>query len=89
LVLEFVPLPPAPPAPPAPAVRLTLVEFVAELVCDTEAVFELVLLPEFDWVAAFDCVLSPWVTSPPNAVAANASDSTAAPARNVVYSFLT
>jgi hypothetical protein len=80
-VLAFEPAPPAPPAPPA---RLTEVVLVAELVCDTVAEFELVLLPEFVPVAAFDVVFAPWFTSSPSAVAANASASTAAPARNVV-----
>ena len=89
VVLEFEPAPPAPPA------RFAARVLVAELVCVNVLVFVLVLLPEFVADAEFGWVVAPCVlvfaiwTSSPNAVAANASASTATPASKVVRSLLT
>jgi hypothetical protein len=96
-VAVLVAAPPAPavvelefePAPPAPPVRLTETELIAELVCDNVLELVLVLLPEFVADEEFDWLVSPWVTSSPNAVAANASARRAAPASRIVRSFLT
>jgi hypothetical protein len=77
------------PAPPAPPVRLRLTELIAELVCDTELEVVLVLLPEFDPVDEFDCVLLPPFESSPKAPATTPRASTATAARKNEWTLLT
>ena len=96
-VAVLVAAPPAPavfvlefePAPPAPPVRLTDTVLIAELVCVSVLVSVLVLLPEFGADEEFDWLVAPLLTSSPNAVAANASASTATAASQDVCSLLT